>query len=421
MQQVKAGRAASLVCVSLAAGGLIVLFLSGSAEDSVVDNLSTTTPDSPLEAPAPSTQETPLKVEVEANEAPSSPLFLGDECPETLDAGVLTNEKCLDATERHFMDSPAYVIWDVGLMPREGRFTYRDMFASSEQDLQLVIDALSRPECRLLEGPVRRDLRESCYADAFSRHVALMEMCFSSEHIDDYFEPYTGLDSSFYTNNLATLEHYREVEPMAFPRHKRQNKKEWYYVWRNHFREDILRSAWLQSRGKCPTSNLREKGLDIEIAAFLDGDLLPWGQIWRLGDIAARLGDERSLVVPYYDLPSGRHLSAEPLAIRRQSREVHFSWMPLLHKAIRLSRYDRSRSEAVARAAKGIVALRKSGYEADVEDLVERICKEKREIKDCATSINGAEELLDPTDMESLRALDEIEDAALKLGLYQRF
>lgn len=420
MQRVKAGRAVSLVCVSLAAGGLIVLFLHGNGDDSVIDNRSTTKPVSPLEAPAPSTQEIPLKVEAVANEPPSSPLFLGDECPETLDAGILNNEKCLDATERHFMDSPAYVIWDVGLMPREGRFTYRDLFASSEQDLQLVINALSRPECRLLEGPIRRDLRESCNADAFSRHVALMEMCFSSEHINYFFKPYPGLDSSFYTNNLARLEGYREVEPMAFPRHKRQNKKEWYYVWRNHIRKDILRSAWLQSSGKCPISNLRENGLDIKIATFLDGNPLPWGQIWRLGDIAARLGDERSLVVPYYDLPSGRHLSAELLTIG-QSREVHFSWMPLLHKAIRLSQFKHSRSEAVASAAKGIVALRKSGYEADVQDLVERICKEKREIKDCATSINGAEELLDPTDMETLRALDEIGDAALKLGLYQRF
>lgn len=116
-----------------------------------------------------------------------SPLLLGRECPEVLGEEVRTDEDCLDAVEEHFMDRPAYVVQHLGMAPRDAPFTFREMLESAEEDRRLVTEALSHPECRLLEGPIRPDLGEFCNAEAFYRYGLLTELCNEAEGMRNYF------------------------------------------------------------------------------------------------------------------------------------------------------------------------------------------------------------------------------------------
>ena len=408
---------AFLLCVAVVAGlMMMVLSLRLTGEGQVIsDPVAQRPPGNRPEVPSPPVAQSSLTKENEKKGAHPSPLFLGDECPETLNEGVLSDEGCLEALERHFLNSPAYEIWYVGMVPKDASFTYREMFASYEQDRKRVIEALSRPECRLLEGPIRPDLQATCSFDALSRFTFLAETCLAVEGTGSHLKT-----ESPYMNMLAGLEEFREVEPAHLPRGRGHDRSKWYHVWHNEFREGVLKNAWLFSKDYCPLSDLRERGLGEEFASLL-GANLPDLQIERLSKIVIRLGEERLLVHP--DFSMGKE-TGSAVEFRASWREL-FPWLSLLFGVHHWAVHP-PRSEAVARAAKGIVELRRAGYEADVEDLVERLCIEERQWydwgdEDCAMGIQKAEDLLDPTDMESLRALDEIEDAALKLGVYQRF
>ncbi|MCY3884437.1 MAG: hypothetical protein OXG24_05910 [Gammaproteobacteria bacterium] len=118
-----------------------------------------------------------------------NPLLLGRDCPETLGDEVRTDEDCLDAVEGHFMDRPAYVVQHFGMAPRDAPFTFREMLEGAEEDRRLVTEALSRPECRLLEGPIRPHLGEICNAEAFFRYGLLTELCNKAVVLRDYFIP----------------------------------------------------------------------------------------------------------------------------------------------------------------------------------------------------------------------------------------
>lgn len=120
-------------------------------------------------------------------------LLLGSECPETLDDDVRTDEHCLDAIEDHFMDKPAYTLQHFGMAAKDAPFTLRTVLERSEQDRQLVMQALTRPECRLLEGPIRLDLRKICNAEAFFRYSLLTELCNNAAALRNYFKPKSEL------------------------------------------------------------------------------------------------------------------------------------------------------------------------------------------------------------------------------------
>ncbi len=125
---------------------------------------------------------------VDSEKPMASPLYLGHDCPDILDDDVRSDEGCLDAIERDLMDTAAYVVEHPYMVDREGPFTYRTMFDSLQQDRELVLEALARPECRLLDGPIRMDLKKTCNADAFYRLAVLTELCSSVWRIRTYFK-----------------------------------------------------------------------------------------------------------------------------------------------------------------------------------------------------------------------------------------
>ena len=116
-----------------------------------------------------------------------SRLLLSEDCPEILDLSVATNQECMEAVEMHFLDRATYTVEFVGMIPKDGPYTFRMTFDSVETDRKLVVEALSRPTCQLLNGPIRFELREMCNADAIFRFLRFHEMCGGCQKLEHEF------------------------------------------------------------------------------------------------------------------------------------------------------------------------------------------------------------------------------------------
>ncbi|MCY3883786.1 MAG: hypothetical protein OXG24_02605 [Gammaproteobacteria bacterium] len=106
-----------------------------------------------------------------------STFFLGEECPERLDQDTHLKSECLDAVEQHFSKETTYTVDHFGMIPMESSFTYGAMTGNYERDRERVIEAFLSAECRLVEGPIRMDLKEKCNSYSFFRFAYFSEMC----------------------------------------------------------------------------------------------------------------------------------------------------------------------------------------------------------------------------------------------------
>ena len=408
-----------------------------------------------------------LKSFVEVDVAPesaTSPLFLGKECPELLDESVADDEVCLDAVERHFMDRPVYNVRFGGIVSRDSPFSFRSMFQNHMNDLRLVTEALSRPECRLLEGPIRLDLRETCNAESFFRFTYFSSVCRHAALWRENFEPlsYLETEASPYEKNLSDQrllisEESAELGVMSRYQYKLEESKaisafddSMYYKWRNSERKALLRDVWLDTSGRCPsyvvdgslspldndTSNVEllnwwSEGAKVfwraRLQRYADTREFPPGWAGSVEDpepyellqsIAARLGSEWNLIVRNYVV--GAFMDEKFM----KSKQEFLNWKSQIGEAFR--NIPNKREQVVLNVVQGIVGLREAGYEADIEYIARSLCEvgpewKERGVKDCATAIRDAETKLDPQDIVSLRILDEVEAAALKLSDYQYF
>ena len=84
------------------------------------------------------------------------------------------SEECLQSLDAYFMDR-TFVWREFDWLPVP--MTYRRIFTDPHQDRENVLAALERPECRLEEGEVRWDLRESCHAESFSNYAVFLYAC----------------------------------------------------------------------------------------------------------------------------------------------------------------------------------------------------------------------------------------------------
>lgn len=347
-------------------------------------------------------------------------LFLSQHCPELLDDTVWKDKECLDSIESYFLDSAAYTLMYVGMTPSDAPFTFRMMIDSYESDRELIIDALSRAECRLLTGPIRTDLREQCHADAFFRYLHLTNLCHDAQ--SEYKREY------FATNKYNTSSYKRDLYTLESRYIREQNDQSLYFAERNLMRKDALRDVWLVSREKCPP--------EVSLASlFPTGGDFPredLSTVWNAGasdekknppqtEIAARLGFEWLIVGNRIDY--NQHLFWRVGNSFESSKQQLYPWLTTLRRAVSSSR--RNRTDAIFSAVQGLVELASSGYETDVQGLVERVCEItpkhiERSIDDCATAIANVESMFDATAMKELRMLDSIEEEALALGVYQR-
>ena len=411
-----------------------------------------------------SPEPTKIDLEIEVPTTYGSPLFLGDDCPDVLDVDVSTDEDCIRAIEEHFIDRAVYSISRTGIVPRDAPFTYREMFDSHDTDKKLVIAALSNADCRLVEGPIRMDLSETCNADAFYRYTYFTSVCHHASQWKDAFRPLASLggkeapSQSFPNESLQLPERENaDVEKISRYQYRIEEYKalsnddeDLYYKWRNSSREILLRNIWLDAFEMCPAYVVDSSLTPLDDSSSSEELLTWWGEgihmSWRsrlelyaeehrlpsdwadsiaelkpfevLEAIAARLGFEWKLVVSEH-VPG----SFMDTAFMKSKSSV-FPWMGHLSEAFRKS--PLSRTQVVLNVVNGVIGLRESGYEADLDAIVAEICFtelewKKKGVKDCATAIRNAESELDPQDIVALRTLDEIKAAALELNNYQYF
>ena len=347
--------------------------------------------------------------ETEIEVVASNPLILGDECPEWLDDSVRTNTKCLDAVERYFLDKAVYTLTFPGMVPKQASFTYRTMFDSFENDKQLVTDLLGDPECHLLSGPMRLDLRAKCNAESVFRYTQFANFCHDAREMN-WFE----LDSRF-QGKSRYLQNSGGIEDLESAREEGDERLEQYYSYRNSLRERVLRDVWLESYDLCPAEFLSPQ-------EWTKTSRMPVEPHRALTEIAARLGDEQTLFAGQGCIM----VDFGDKAYRQSKGKLH-PWQGKMITAIGgigavFGTSDRT--EAIVAAAHGIVGMKEVGYEADIQQIVRRLCgsgyiASQDEAKDCATAYQKAKLHLDPIDLQVFSALDEIRDTAIELDLYQ--
>lgn len=459
----KAGIGTLLLLIVCAGGGLVLLHVDDDDQVALAQGAASESEGSFGKDKAQFARVTPGSSDGESLRAPpSNPLFLGDECPELLDEGVAADEDCLDAVERHFMDKAAYVVKARGMVPRDAPFTYAAMFDRHPRDLESVVEALSRPECRLLEGPIRMDLRETCNAEAFFRYTYFSSVCRRAADWKEAFQPLSTLWDEVSLQGTGEVQ-VQLLTPEERAAWESQSRYQYWLVSskdRNATRERLLMDIWLASK-KCP-SHVVDGSLSHFDGVAPNEELRHWWtegtqETWRdqrrrdavehgyhlppewetgagglvephklLQAIAARLGFEWTLMGGSFD--RGTPLGYIPGAVMDRefmdSKREHHLWSSQLGEALALS--PRGRTDAVVHAVRGVVGMRKAGYEADIEYIVESLCDtdlewRKKGAKDCATAFKDAGTRLDPQDIIALRVLDEIEAEARKLESYQYF
>ena len=366
----------------------------------------------------------------------------------------------MDAVEQYVLDEPAYTLEFHGMVPRDAAFTYKEMIDRHRQDREFVIEALSNPQCRLLRGAIRTDLSEICNAQAFFRYARFTEICQSVKGMDNDFR----LSSNPHPNSQNQMSmyqiHLHQDKSLAESRSGKEGDfdRDLYHTLQDLRRKEVLRNVWLVSRKKCPSYVVNEslKPLNGDTG---NEDLLKW---WnedidaerrsRLELQAANFGwmpektrrwlDEVS-VLERHELLNGiaARLGFEWLVIEEpqmlkvlndseylESKFKLFPWMFELQFALNETSFSTSSEidEPFGPIALAVVKMREDGYEADIKDIVNRLCSKESNLLDsrndgCATAIKNAELALDPTSLKELRVLDEIDAMALKLNLYQEF
>ena len=374
-----------------------------------------------------------------------SRLVLIENCPEILDPSVAKNQECMDAVEQHFSNRATYTLEFVGMVPRNGRFSYRETLNNVESDRELIIEALSRPECQLLDGPIRKELREMCNADAIFRYSHFAALCNASTHWVKEFElrphPAYEVKRSLYQDSLRRFE--RRVEDAfkdtSFYRPENFDPIEEYYDDRNEYRENLLKEVWLTSTGKCPQIVSQPIIRDADLGRPRS-DMLDWWlqdpmreqDISNLRHVAARLGFERELLNTTCRF-QGRTLGKYALhgclgKDYEESRRSLHPWSEDLAGGIDsfsiiymedeiLPGFERA--SVLIRLSRGLASMEDSGFEADIEWVTNFICEKRRSVKeDCQAGIERAEKYFDANNTGALRILDRIAAKAIELNLY---
>lgn len=90
------------------------------------------------------------------------------------------SEECLRSLDAYFLDKP-FVWREFDWLPVP--MSYRRIFADPIGDSAKVLAALEKPECRLEEGEIRWDLRETCHAESIANYANLLKFCQGSPDV----------------------------------------------------------------------------------------------------------------------------------------------------------------------------------------------------------------------------------------------
>ena len=85
-----------------------------------------------------------------------------------------------------FLDRPLGTYSEFVAFPNP--LTYRQIFTDPTSDRELVLEALQHKDCRLQEGDLCFDLKESCHGEAFAKFASFVDACDFNEDRGYEFE-----------------------------------------------------------------------------------------------------------------------------------------------------------------------------------------------------------------------------------------
>lgn len=304
------------------------------------------------------------------------------------------SQECGSALDNYFVSKNPFDNYSLVLLNE--RFTYGRIFADPKRNLDLVVDALSRPECVFRDKTVAKwGLKDSCNAEAFAEYAAFYKVCFASP------TPYRFL--------RTTLADY--VELSGVPRNFMNA------IWKLY-----LEKRWVRQRCQEFDSSLQlgkefyqahhEQLLSIVSApdrVYIFGgyektteEVLLYTALLSLG---ARLGSEAASL--QYN-PDSDSLLQDFFYEKQPWREAYDAFS-----------IERRQGYEMLRALDLVVSLEDSEIQFDWERLVEHLCVRFKSSKgNCQTMITHYRDKFDQTEDRKLQILDKFERIAIERNAY---
>ena len=279
------------------------------------------------------------------------------------------------------------------LVSTENPMSYHQVFANPRRDLDLVLEALSKEECRLEStDPIRLDLRDTCHAQAFANHMQFLRFCHGKSH-----------------PLLALMDDMRSVD---FLRTLKEDPQ-------NHFKYDTKKSihnTWIEYlENKWVYTECNKYRDDKEIFTLVRNQHSQASE-W-LHSIATRIEEEQHS----HDIKVGRVLSTL-LAI---SARVGDEWAMITHTPIEIDRqwktfiqHDQIGLAKFKDGIKLVVLLEDLNVEVNWKRLVQHLCTCKEDGLDCQQMLEQSYTEASAYDTQRLNILDNIERVALELNIY---
>lgn len=279
------------------------------------------------------------------------------------------------------------------LVSTENPMSYHRVFANPSRDLGLVLDALSKEECRL-EGtdPIQLDLKDTCHAQAFANHMQFLRLCHA-----EYNPAYRLMDDMRTVNLLRTV----NEDPQNHLKY--DTKKSVHNTW-----IEYLENKWVNT--EC--NKYRDDKQLFTLVRNQHSEAYEW-----LHSIATRLGEDQR----WDDLRVGRVLNT----LRAISARLGDEWAMITHTPVEINRqwktFIKQDQTSLAQFKDGInlvVLLEDLGIEINWKRLVQHLCTRKDDGLDCQQMLEQLNAEVTAYDTQRLSILDNIERVALELNIY---
>ena len=455
--------ACGIVLVPVAIGSLI--YVLGKHGENISNNDSEFS--SPNIAPTNSSVATttehqpPLDVELVEDNGVVDPRIA---CEDPL--GALSDE-CLQSLDTYFLDNQfAWNGFDWFLVP----MTYRRVFADPDGDRKKVFVALDRPECRLEEGKIRWDLKESCNGESFANYANFIHFCQDVAPVVTLLQEgvVSPSESETMDMRLATFEAYEDWDE----EYKRSSR------WAG---ERLLEGRWIVEK-KCQElsartltwnyihdseyfERLKEIGIRFELfsdswgtssidAMFpqLSGDerktFVASDAFQTLRALSARLGDEWAASVyvsneeddawiahEIESMPWKQSLRIMQAGIYWNRKNLGIDNVPNFEDVLGVTEYldislamgwnyshrgDKARISALAFGLNTWDELNRFGIEIDLDRLVEYVCDPSwtKSSLNCQESIAELSKTNSPVDQYYWHRLSQFKTRSIELDLY---
>ncbi|MDE0094254.1 MAG: hypothetical protein OXO49_07135 [Gammaproteobacteria bacterium] len=279
------------------------------------------------------------------------------------------------------------------LLSTENPMSYHRVFANPSRDRGLVLDALSKEECRLDSTDlVRLDLKDTCHAQAFANHMQFLRLCHAENN------PAISL-----MDDMKTVDFLRTLKGDPQNQLKIDTKEMTHDTWIKY-----LENKWVNT--EC--NKYRDNKQLFTLVKNRHSQAHEW-----LHSIATRLGEDQhwddlkvSPVLNTLRAISAR-LGDEWAMITYTPAEINKQWYKFIqHEQIGLTQFKDG--------IELVVLLQDLNIEINWKRLVQHLCTRKDDGLDCQLMLEQLNTEVAAHDTQRLNILDNIERVALELNIY---